>query len=285
MVNPEPKYQPPLWQYEFDADGPLCEEAVEEGFRIMESELVCQGATPSNDAAKIARWSVVFGKMTNGQFLAAAGKAMVRLKFFPKPVELDELAYGSIEERAETAWANVRGLVSRHGGMATWYASDIGGDGAALWAANRVGRDVIHEMTERNQPFVKKDFVAAYRSAIEGGMTLPKIRGTAEAQNGAAAETLAHYGRSAGDCPPELVGVARDARPELVGRGLRVLPAPSEIALEEFKQAKATQALPQRAGGDNDPERAITDLARKLRQTAQPAAAQGKPQPRNKKRP
>jgi len=194
-------------------------EAVEKGFRLMESELVVEkdSRKPSNDPEKLARWSLLFKEISDADFQAACLRACQTLRFFPKIVDFGELLFGDLESRAQIAFEKARECVRKLGRYGTWFKSDFDGDGAALYASNAVGIEVLCSMDAENRPFRRVEFIKIYKAAVSEGQSIDSVAGICETQNRArgidTGSTLALYGRSVLSSPPELVGICADALP------------------------------------------------------------------------
>lgn len=227
---------------------------ITEAFRMMESELeLAFGETvrPSKDAEKVARWAMFFQDLTAEQIGKAALIACVNLKKFPKPVEFREIIQGKTEDRAELMFDKVRDCVSSIGTLSTWFKSDLDGDGAALFAANSIGLDVLGKATTDERAILRGQFRRIYIAAVNEGRSLDKIAGMYECQNRARGfdmTRLGLYGRSILSCPPELADLAPAA---IEGSTAPGLPGPSEQVMNDA----TTKALPARAtdGEDGDP--------------------------------
>lgn len=154
-----------------------------------------------------------------------AGQLLQTAKFFPSPSELIEAVHGDLENRIELAWQQVRRMTQRIGTACSWFASDLGGDRVALWAAEQVGLDVLGDMTDETRPFRRQEFGRLYRAGIHGGAGIDRIVGTFELQNRA---------------------TGRELSPALIGRpDLSELPAACEPSeLNELNGTKSGRMQP-----------------------------------------
>lgn len=129
-----------------------------------------------------------------------AARMILTEQFFPtpatflkawKPPQDDDTA-------AELAWQKVLDAVRRYGGNASLHVSDFAGDGAAMWALDRMGWDrLCRELDEEKRAIWRAEFARIYRAARQTNARLTYIAGRHEREN-------------------RLHG--HDLRPELVGR-------------------------------------------------------------------
>ena len=121
------------------------------------------------------------------QIRSAAVTHLKTSKWFPAPSELLEIIKGtsklSLETRATLAWEKVRSMTRRVGSDGSWFASDLGGDGAALWAVERIGLQDLNDMTSENRTWIERDFRKLYAAAIDGDKFAEHIPGNMEIGN------------------------------------------------------------------------------------------------------
>lgn len=215
-------------------------QVVKQGFQLMEAELALGKdieVRPSQDAEKIARWSMLFSTMSPEKFMECSFKAITSRTFFPKVSEFQELAFGNLAARAELAFDLVRRKVSQHGGDASFFLSDVDGDGFALFAMQAIGLDVLRAGEPETRSFLRRDFVNLYKAAVSEQKWLEKISGLFECQNTARGFDMsdpALYGRSVLSCPPELREICAPALE--AAREAARLPAPAEAPLLEMRK-------------------------------------------------
>jgi hypothetical protein len=126
-------------------------------------------------------------------------------RFFPTPADLLKHCRPDPADAVELAWQAVLRAVRVVGIYGSVAAADLGGDGRALWAVDRMGWErLCTELEPGNRAIYRKEFERLYLAA--GGATVEYVAGLHERVNG-------------------LQGVA-PTRPELVGRpDLAALPA------------------------------------------------------------
>ena len=118
----------------------------------------------------------------------AATRLLASSTFFPTPA--DFLKVARPPEDADTAcevrWQLVLRAVQLHGCYASLTAADLGGDGHALFALERVGWvRLCQELTEENRAIFAAEFRRVYRAALSAGATRDYLAGTHEVANGA----------------------------------------------------------------------------------------------------
>ena len=120
-----------------------------------------------------AYWSVL-GDLSIEQFESAANRAMLALKWFPKPVELIELVRGSTSQRSEIAWSKVVAAMDQTG-----CSSAVEFDDPAISHAiqNLGGWIGLCNRPKSNDNWTRKEFVAAYQNFDGVALRPARLRG------------------------------------------------------------------------------------------------------------
>lgn len=110
----------------------------------------------------------------------AMSSAIQRNRFMPTPAEIVEiLEGGSVKERALTAWTNL--VSAREKMKIDSNASIASSDPCVLWAIKSVGgwKELYWSLLsdDRTRAETKKEFCAAYESAVKNGVTFDDIGG------------------------------------------------------------------------------------------------------------
>jgi hypothetical protein len=119
--------------------------------------------SPSEGALKM--YALALQSYTIEQVSAAIGRAVIELKWFPKPAELIELIQGSVVDRAEQAWQIAWEAYKRAG----YYESVLFQDGAIARAITIVfgGWIQFSEASRQLSPEMmqakRKEFLSTYR--------------------------------------------------------------------------------------------------------------------------
>lgn len=124
--------------------------------------------------------------------------ALTSCKFFPRPVELRELAVGTRQEQAEAAWATLLKVLDEGAGQ---YFSAFIEDGALAAAVVRCWGSLVeaHASLRALAPddpmyaSQRKSFVGAYSSALNGNQAGRYFAGANEIQNRAGVGREARY--------------------------------------------------------------------------------------------
>jgi hypothetical protein len=107
-------------------------------------------------------------------------------KFFPTPADFIAVASPKedVDGASELAWQRVKSAVSRFGGYASLTSEDLGGDGAALFAVERLGwPELCAELDSKTENLKRALFVRVYQMAVREGASLERLRGAFERQN------------------------------------------------------------------------------------------------------
>lgn len=107
-------------------------------------------------------------------------------RFFPTPADFIAAArpQADPEAQSELAWQRVKTAISRFGGNASLMADDLGGDGAALFAVERLGwPELCAELDVKNENLKRASFVRLYQMAVREGQALDRLRGAFEREN------------------------------------------------------------------------------------------------------
>jgi hypothetical protein len=101
----------------------------------------------------------------------ALGQAVQALKFFPKPVELRDLAIGNVDDRAEVAWLSMRKAMRGVGSYASLLVADaaLGETIIAMFGTwpDACATDLSPEMWASK----RKEFGRIYRVVVARGVT------------------------------------------------------------------------------------------------------------------
>jgi hypothetical protein len=115
---------------------------------------------------------------------AALGKALKTCRFFPKPVDINELCRGgNISDQAEVEWGKVIGAVEHVGP----YKSVVFDDPTTMAVIETSGGWVrfCQDITFQNITFKRKDFVASWKAYKGGGIEQKgHLAGIIEQENG-----------------------------------------------------------------------------------------------------
>lgn len=108
-------------------------------------------------------------------------------KWFPRPADIVAQCNGgdskeSLEIRATVAWQKCLSALRSLGTWATWLASDVGGDRAALWCVSRLG-DRFFSMETKDRHFVEQEFRRLYAAAVASGFGIDVLPGELEINN------------------------------------------------------------------------------------------------------
>lgn len=161
-------------------------QAIIEGLAMLED---AKNAPKPITTKNIQKFQIVWEseRLTADQFKAACLTQLKTNPWFPQPSELLLIARGGskedMETRATLAWEKVRSMTRRVGSDGSWFASDLGGDGAALWAVERIGLQDLNDMTSENRTWIEKDFRKLYAAAIDGDKFSEHIPGNMEIGN------------------------------------------------------------------------------------------------------
>lgn len=203
-------------------------EAVARSLSLMEMTLA---NAPVLSGQLIQVWAAVLEAQgfTPEETERAAGLVIAREKFFPQPAVFIEATRPPVNEdtQAEGAWQQVRECARRFGSYASLTAADLNGDGAALWAVDRLEWERVGEVEEDERKFLRAEFIRLYRLAREERKELAYLPGRFERENGANGRELtpALCGRPDWKERPALGAVAAEEVPrELAGVG-KALPA------------------------------------------------------------
>jgi len=140
-------------------------------------------------AQRLALSAQTLSDLSEQQLKSAFARAARECKFFPKPVELRELAEGKPEDKmiveAEAAWNWIVGF------MRSFWHPDVGIyqnspkiPAQTEYALRQVGGfGILSQMENTSEPFIKRDFIAAYRrfpiaeqNAVSLGNLLPPLQ-------------------------------------------------------------------------------------------------------------
>lgn len=143
------------------------------------------GGKPSEDAEILSGYALLYPEVSDEEFMGAALLACRTLEppYFPKPAKFTELLYGSPETRGELAWAKVREAVRSIGQNGSLFASDLGGDGAAVWAVSQLGWPELCAAEAKDMNFRRTEFLRLYTAAFASRMSLDHVAGRAEILN------------------------------------------------------------------------------------------------------
>src|SRR3972149_2133664 len=173
-------------------------EAIKETLALM----MLQADSPPALTPDLVRfWAAVLEHetITPDQLKDAAPPQAPRQKCFPRPADIIAIVKGDAGEKFEAkstlAWERVRSAL--RGPMGSLYLCDVEGDGAALWAASRIGLQELSDMTSETRPMKAAEFRRLYRVALEQGYAVVHIPGAFERQNRGRVEVLrpCHVGR------------------------------------------------------------------------------------------
>jgi hypothetical protein len=88
------------------------------------------------------------------------------------------------EAEEELAWQRVLSCVRSIGPYGSLRAADLGDDGTALWALNRMGWErVCHEMESEKRAIWRAEFVRLYRAGRQTGAGCQYVPGLIEREN------------------------------------------------------------------------------------------------------
>lgn len=130
-------------------------------------------------------------------------------RFFPTPADFLRVVRPPENREAveELAWQRVLGAVQRLGAWASLCAADLSGDGAALWAVERLGwTRLCQELEEGNRSIWRAEFLRVYRVARELGEVQSYLPGAAEQQNGLTGVALSPAGVGRPDWEEKALG-------------------------------------------------------------------------------
>ncbi len=151
--------------------------------------------SPEFDMELMAIWMKLFEDWSD-EHLEGAVLTVLRSGtsqgWFPTPGEIREAEHKAraahkdeMESRAIHAWETVRAAIRRHGADSSFTLSDVGGDGAALWAMKHVGARRIGDMTPETQGFLAAEARRLYVSALTLGERETLLAGKWETENAA----------------------------------------------------------------------------------------------------
>ena len=139
------------------------------------------GEKPLPSSQRLALYAQVLSDVPREALSQAFLRALKECRFFPRPAELRELAEGSTEDRktveAQAAWDWILWFMRR-----CWYP-DLGiSPGAPAippameYALRQIGGiKALSCMETTNEPFLKRDFIAAYKLAPVAEMMSAEI--------------------------------------------------------------------------------------------------------------
>lgn len=139
-------------------------------------------------APLLAGWTLVLREagIAPDELRAATARILATEKFFPTPADFLKLLRPPEEREAaeELAWQRVLTALRAHGSMASLVPADLGGDGAALWALDRIGLARLgRELTEENRAIWRAEFIRLYRVGRSTHAELGYLTGEFERQN------------------------------------------------------------------------------------------------------
>jgi len=100
--------------------------------------------------------------------------------FFPTPADFLKIVNPAEDREAgeELVWQKVLDCVRKIGPNASLRREDLGGDGTALWAVDRMGWErLCRELTFDNRSIMRADFVRLYRAGKTTGAALDYVAG------------------------------------------------------------------------------------------------------------
>ena len=142
------------------------------------------GGQPLSQAAIRGYWIALSG-LSYAQYELACKRAMQSLKWFPKPVELIELATGTESQKTEAAWLELQRALDAYG---SHHEIMIADPALALTIKSMGGLGVIANRPTKDQNWARKEFGQAYESHLgcggrslifPGGRQIAKVSGVA----------------------------------------------------------------------------------------------------------
>ena len=142
------------------------------------------GGQPLSQAAIRGYWIALSG-LSYAQYELACKRAMQSLKWFPKPVELIELATGTESQKTEAAWLELQRALDAYG---SHHEIMIADPALALTIKSMGGLGVIANRPTKEQNWARKEFGQAYESHLgcggrsmifPGGRRIAKVDGVA----------------------------------------------------------------------------------------------------------
>ena len=142
------------------------------------------GGQPLSQAAIRGYW-IALGGLSYAQYEIACKRAMQSLKWFPKPVELIELATGTESQKTEAAWLELQRALDAYG---SHHEIMIADPALALTIKSMGCLGVIASRPTKEQNWARKEFGQAYESHLgcggrsmifPGGRRIAKVDGVA----------------------------------------------------------------------------------------------------------
>ena len=142
------------------------------------------GGQPLSQAAIRGYW-IALGGLSYAQYELACKRAMQSLKWFPKPVELIDLATGTESQKTEAAWLELQRALDAYG---SHHEIMIADPALALTIKSMGGLGVIANRPTKDQNWARKEFGQAYESHLgcggrsmifPGGRRIAKVDGVA----------------------------------------------------------------------------------------------------------
>lgn len=158
-------------------------EVLQAGLNILGSELK---NVPVFNAQKYELWLKIMERegVDDEEFIELCYAALLSMTFFPTIGELMRLRAESIDERLEDAWVKVLELVKNVGSFGSLSLGDVNGDGAILWALNRLDWcEWTPSISVDNLSIRRAEFVRIYKLALSAGYHNDWVVGVCERNN------------------------------------------------------------------------------------------------------